>query len=346
MKKASFTLILFILIALRAVNINSQFVPIGPSGGKVISLFVMGTTLYAGTETNGIYTGSNNGSSWGQSINGMGSQQVNCITGVNNTIFAGTNSGLYRSLNNGANWSLLNYGAANGVTALTINGTDLYLGTAIGKLYKSINNGNNWTIFADNITGQVNSILFYNGIIYAAANSSGVYASSNNGANWSIISQGYTYCKVLYPTGSTIRLGTSNGGKKSISPMGNFVDDIPWINYVLGYASIGNFVIAGMSNGMFWSSDNGATWHDPNSNFMAGIYVWSMAQNNDYVFAGTASGVFRRPTSEINGISIINSEIPKDFSLSQNYPNPLNPATNIRFELPMPSSTTLEVYNG
>ena len=38
-------------------------------------------------------------------------------------------------------------------------------------------------------------------------------------------------------------------------------------------------------------------------------------------------------------------ELPKSFSLSQNYPNPLNRVTKIGYALPRDYRVTLEVYN-
>jgi hypothetical protein len=50
-------------------------------------------------------------------------------------------------------------------------------------------------------------------------------------------------------------------------------------------------------------------------------------------------------TGAIIGIQNISSEIPKGFTLQQNFPNPFNPETKIRFELPKPENVTLKVFN-
>ncbi|MBL8016489.1 MAG: T9SS type A sorting domain-containing protein [Ignavibacteria bacterium] len=45
------------------------------------------------------------------------------------------------------------------------------------------------------------------------------------------------------------------------------------------------------------------------------------------------------------GINNISSEVPGIFSLEQNFPNPFNPVTKIRFAVPKASSVTLEVFD-
>jgi hypothetical protein len=341
MNKIFFT---FILSALLSYNINSQFVPTsGPSGGAVYCMFTSGDILYAGTQNGGVFKTTDHGDSWINLNNGMGTPLIYCLTGTGNTVLAGTNTGLYRSLDGGANWSLINYGVASWVKSITVNGSDIYLGNDAGKIYKSVNNGTNWTLFANNMTGEITSILFHNGIIYAAASMNGVYASSNGGANWQFENVGYLI-SVLYPTGNVIRLGTGNGGKKNTNPMGGWVQDIQWINYVKGYASVGTYIIAGMSTGMFWSSNNGATWNDPIAGYIFGAYVHSMGQNSEYVFAGLGS-VYRRPASQFTGLNTLSTNVPDEFSLSQNYPNPFNPGTNIKFGIPKSANIILSVYN-
>jgi hypothetical protein len=38
-------------------------------------------------------------------------------------------------------------------------------------------------------------------------------------------------------------------------------------------------------------------------------------------------------------------DLPTRFSLEQNYPNPANPTTTIRYQLPLPASVSLKVYD-
>jgi hypothetical protein len=72
-------------------------------------------------------------------------------------------------------------------------------------------------------------------------------------------------------------------------------------------------------------------------------YWWRVNAKNYY---GTSvySSVFNFTTT-VTGISKNGAEIPGKFMLYGNYPNPFNPVTNIRFDLPNHSEVSLQVYN-
>lgn len=47
----------------------------------------------------------------------------------------------------------------------------------------------------------------------------------------------------------------------------------------------------------------------------------------------------------ISGINPLGTEIPKEYKMYENYPNPFNPTTKIRFDLPKTSHTSLSIYD-
>jgi hypothetical protein len=53
--------------------------------------------------------------------------------------------------------------------------------------------------------------------------------------------------------------------------------------------------------------------------------------------------VNNNPATEIEGVDVV--ELPENFALLGNYPNPFNPSTNISFDLPASADVAIEVYD-
>jgi len=74
------------------------------------------------------------------------------------------------------------------------------------------------------------------------------------------------------------------------------------------------------------------------SDSLAGTHV-----NGAPIGSGEAVGI--RAIPGIHGIINISNAVTDDFSLGQNFPNPFNPSTNIRFDIKNTTNVTLKVFN-
>ena len=146
----------------------------------------------------------------------------------------------------------------------------------------------------------------------------GVFRSTDNGTNWTLETNG------LPDTGSSS-------------------------NYAITALAVSdtNIFAATYFDGIFCSTNDGASWSSVNVGFPPHTTVTSLTVNDSNLFAGTyGNGVWRRPLSEmVTAVPVSSNELPKKFSLEQNYPNPFNPTATIGYDLPTTSRVSLKVYN-
>ena len=113
------------------------------------TIFINGTTLFAGTEA-GASRSTNNGVSWstinsGLSDNGVWSFAARHSTPNDSTIFAGTWSGVYKSTNNGNSWAVTGLSTTTmPVHSLLVRKFDMFAATLGGGVFNSPNNGFSW----------------------------------------------------------------------------------------------------------------------------------------------------------------------------------------------------------
>ncbi|KUG25460.1 hypothetical protein ASZ90_004725 [hydrocarbon metagenome] len=112
--------------------------------------------------------------------------------------------------------------------------------------------------------------------------------------------------------------------------------------YLLG---VGSFISP--ENGIIISSsDQGSSWDVITRNF---LYYSKGTYHNGSLWAVGDKGLL---VNQINTQSVLTdvepnifTNIQKDFSLSNNYPNPFNPTTTIQFSIPKSDNVTLKVYD-
>jgi hypothetical protein len=107
-----------------------------------------------------------------------------------------------------------------------------------------------------------------------------------------------------------------------------------------------NLFVGTYGGGVYLSTNNGMNWTNVGSG-LTDTLVQSLAVCGTNLFVGTRnSGVWRRPLSEmIVAVEAQSNLPPRDFVLHQNFPNPFNPGTTIRYGLPKRSRVTLTVLN-
>lgn len=282
--------------------------------GTVRSMILNENRFYASVDDSGVYT-SLNGFTWARTS--LGDKEVYSIVANSNIVYAGTwGKGVFKSTNYGATWDSSGLTGMR-VTALAITGNYIFAGTNSSStpkgIYISTNGGANWTQSSLN-NKVITSFAIQGTNIYASTynqNPSGVYISTNFGATWTITALNNKLVNNVYSYDNKLFAGVYNGG-------------------------------------VYYSSNNGATWKTKNEGFppasLPSVYCFAVA--NGYIFEGNYGwSVWRRSYSETIDIKQLSNEVPDGYILEQNYPNPFNPTTSINFSLPKESILSLIIYD-
>jgi hypothetical protein len=331
-------------------NLKGQWVQTSLTSGYANAMMNYGNTIFAGMG-NGIYLTTNEGLNWTMVFNISGRS----FTSSGTNIFAGTqSSGVYLSTNEGQNWVQVNNGlTANYVRALAVHGTNIFAGTTTAGVFLSTNNGSSWIPVNNGLTyPYVFALFIHDDNLFAGTDNGGaVFKSTNDGASWTISGLLGDFTYAFTSTGTNIFAGTdlhgcyitTNNGA-SWSQVSNGLPS-PFVNSMAAYGSI---VFAGTHEGVAYSTNNGSQWYPFNSGLPANSWIYAMAVDSPYIYAGLYSpqkGVWRRLLSDLVPVESETKNVPVKFILRQNYPNPFNPETNIKFELPGSEYVIINVYD-
>jgi len=216
--------------------------------------------------------------------------------------------GVYRSLDGGEHWNESNTGlAARYVGSIAVApASTIWAGTEAGRIFKSVNGGDSWTETVPP-TAHISVMAIAPdpvkpGTLYVGTNSEGVYKTVDGGATWSHLTKGLkraTVWNILVDKSSpsTVYAGTHEGFYKSVNG-GDF-----WTPGNRGLTSFNILALAvdplspltlyaGTAAGVFQTADAGGSWRS----LYPDLYATAIAldpSTPSTLYAGTHLGVMK-----------------------------------------------------
>lgn len=320
---------------------------------SVRSMAVIDTCVFAGTSYPGVVVLQQHSAQVVRFDTSRTTMDARAIAGTATEQYAGLwGAGMRRSLSGGQTWANVSNGLQNQTVNTILLDNGRLMAGCLGAVSASTDHGDHWQSLGTGLAGRFVHTLFKSGSGLFVGTDSGVYAWSEADSTWGLRSTGLPPWEVLslVNDGPTLYAGTngrgvyrsSDGGMSWEGTNGPLTEQ----STVAVLLNDGHRIIAGTWSGVFVSRDGGSSWDSVNAG-LASRQVYSMCVAEDYVYSGTARGVYRIPRTAFGLTSVKHDggSSLRGYVLDQNYPNPFNPSTTILYGLPSRSHVTLSVFN-
>jgi hypothetical protein len=327
-----------------------------PSRGRCFA--ALGTYLFAGTESSGVFRSTDNGSTW-QAVNtGLPNIYIGSLLASGTCLFAGTGSrwslsvgsGIFLSTDSGKSWRSLNAGLPNSsVNALTISGTLMFAGTQSG-VFRSSDSGNSWIAadsgleFTDINDTNINAILV-EGLRLLAGGSLGVFLSTDSGSIWTTSWSTNGDIHALAAMDSNLFAGLNDGGIFRSTNGGSTWIATGWTSkHVQAFWVIGTNLFAATQEGaVILSTDSGANWSVVSGN-LPRLDAFSLMVVGPNMYVGTGVGVSWIPLLQLLALAAVTPTAKSQPTIVA-YPNPLTQSTTITFSSPESGVVEVTIVN-
>jgi photosystem II stability/assembly factor-like uncharacterized protein len=328
-----------------------------------------------------VYKSTNNGGNWtavsSGYLNGNGAVTELAISQSNpNKLLAASGNKVFLSTDGGVNWTNITTGLPNKtVSSIYIHpeNDQMFLVTFFGlggnKVYKSENGGSSWRSLGGDLPDTpVNDLFIYtednaHPNTYFVATDIGVFLTQNDGENWVELADGIPNTLVLHldysPATHTLRAGTHGRGVYEA-----YIDFYLPVELASFSASVDHNTIAlnwetatEINNKGFEIERKLKNQDWQTIGYVGGNGTSSESHSykfNDQSISGSYSGriLYRLKQVDFDGTYKYSNQVYADFdfipdqiTLSQNFPNPFNPTTTIKYSIPDESNVKLFVYN-
>jgi photosystem II stability/assembly factor-like uncharacterized protein len=299
----------------------------GPLDGKSVFALTRNVddTLFSGTLNFGVFRSGTHAATWAIAAGGMGDLDVYALaTDSSGRVFAGTGTGLYISKNNGSTWAVAPEFPSTRVQAIATNTSGhVYVATTDYVWVSESHGSAPWfRLNAGLPTADISSLsIGPDGDVYAGTWGYGVY---RRGA-WL---ETPAAPGLVYPA--------------------NLQANVP-SNVIIRWRKVAGAATyhLQLSTGSTFISNvvNDSTLTD--TTFAANLpaadtYYWRVCAKNE-----TGAGAYASPWKFASSLTGVDKDpnLPDEYFLAQNHPNPFNPSTQIQYGLPVRSMVRIAVYN-
>jgi hypothetical protein len=277
-----------------------QWLHVGIQGQSTRVLLSKGETIYAGTESNGVYQSDDNGTTWTPA--GISGQLISALytDGVN--VYVGTGgNGIYVSGSGGIGWDSIGL-PGHTISSLCADAVYIFAGTGTAGVYRSNNRGATWGQANSGLTDQIGvKLTVFSGRLYAGANGMELFGSTNSGTTWTTLGSCSGKIRRFAISGSQFFVGSEAGVFIFQEPNSWTARNDGLTNLVItSLHSHNGTLYAGTGSGPFYSTDNGSHWTLKAEGLTLKSVV-SLTANSNYVFLSLTNGtIYRIPVSEIS----------------------------------------------